>query len=277
MMKKIIFSMSLVAILAMAANARHAQADILDGLIAYWPLDNDLLDATGNGYNGFIQRGGSETFVPAVVGNGINLPGPPNAGPWISIGRDGNAPNTGDDADDTFDFVGGTAWSTSTWFRVDGFETNWQALLIKGEGSGWRFHRRGSENNLAVHLGTGDNSIGNVNDGQFHHLLTTNDPSGERFAYLDGVQMNLGAGFQVQNRNNPLAIGNNADSHNRAWHGIIDDVGIWDRALSADEAAQVYNNGAGINLIIPEPTSAVLALIGLLGLGAFGRRRRQRS
>ena len=42
-----------------------------------------------------------------------------------------------------------------------------------------------------------------------------------------------------------MQIGDNPDSATREWEGHIDDVAVWDRALSNDEIASIYNGGDG--------------------------------
>src|SRR5690606_30710631 len=65
------------------------------------------------------------------------------------------------------------------------------------------------------------------------------------------------------------------------WNGLIDDVGIFDDALDEDAVLQIYQNGLqGIQLdgtMVPEPSSATIALAALAGLGVARRRRRMRA
>lgn len=47
-----------------------------------------------------------------------------------------------------------------------------------------------------------------------------------------------------------------------------DDLGIWHRALTPTEIAEIYNGGTGatIGSLVPEPSTALLGALGLLGL-----------
>ena len=43
--------------------------------------------------------------------------------------------------------------SLSAWFRVDSWDTSWQCLVAKGEGSRWRIHRSGGDANQLAYAG----------------------------------------------------------------------------------------------------------------------------
>jgi hypothetical protein len=47
------------------------------------------------------------------------------------------------------------------------------------------------------------------------------------------------------NLGGPFAIGRRAAASSLYWHGMIDEVGIWNRLLSASEISQLYNAGLG--------------------------------
>ena len=249
-----------------------ARADITDGLRAYYPLDGDFLDASGNELHGMERGFPAIEFADGKFGQGIVLDGG-NQYVEINGGIDGNIVSD-------LDFVGGSM-SVSAWFRVDSFDTNWQALIAKGEQDAWRLHRRNNEQGLAFNAGGPDTPSGiAVNDGQIHHVVATSE-FGLKKVYIDGVLSAQGQQNPIgpPNTNRNVRIGDNPSTDNREWEGLIDDVAIWDRALTVDEVALLWNNGDGTpaGFVIPEPTGIVLAVIGLLGLGAFGRRRRRRS
>jgi hypothetical protein len=46
-----------------------------------------------------------------------------------------------------------------------------------------------------------------------------------------------------------MMIGENPEARGRTWHGMIDDVGIWDRPITEEEIALIYNDGGGTALV----------------------------
>ena len=53
-----------------------AQAAVKDGLVAYWPVDGNLADETGNGHNGTaLNGGGALSYVPGKFGQAANFSG----------------------------------------------------------------------------------------------------------------------------------------------------------------------------------------------------------
>ena len=165
------------------------------------------------------------------------------------------------------------------WGKANSFDAGWQGGLARGEGQNWRFHRQGSSQTMAWQGGGGDIHGGaNINDGQWHHFVGTSDvASNTRVLYIDGVVMSSqGIGTPINSDTNlPLMVGENPQANNREWNGEIDDVAIWNRALSEAEVNEIYNAGrAGTSLgAIPEPT---VGLLGLLSVGFLALRRRRR-
>ena len=97
--------------------------------------------------------------------------------------------------------------------------------------------------------------------------------SGETKVYVDGVQV----GATVTTAFANISASSNVDiglGHvgTRWFSGLLDEVAIYDTVLS--EARIVAHFDAGNNPI-PEPSTFVLLTLGLLGLFARGRRRRQ--
>jgi hypothetical protein len=70
--------------------------------------------------------------------------------------------------------------------------------------------------------------------------------------YLNGEESAAGAGVEgrISETNGPWYIGyDDCCGNSRDFDGIIDDIGIWDKALTAEEVAKIYSYGLeGIGL-----------------------------
>ena len=116
-----------------------------------------------------------------------------------------------------------------------------------------------------------------LNDGNVHHMVATYDAaSGEKAIYIDGEKLwsvDLPAGT-------PIVSGGAANAYigsvngGENFTGIIDEVAIWNRALSGEEIGTHYTNVlAGNDYFVPEPGTFGLVLFGILG--AFHRLRKR--
>ncbi|SVC07347.1 uncharacterized protein METZ01_LOCUS260201, partial [marine metagenome] len=209
------------------------------GLIAYWPFDGNIDDAIGDSH-GEAMGTDDISYDDGQFGMGIDLDG---------IDQFIQTPLANEEM---FDFQDGTGFTVSAWLRVDGFTKSWQALIAKGEGNRWRVHRRGGENVFTANGGNADVSAGStdVNDGEIHHVALVSDPAGgEVRFYVDGELEGTSGAPSIQSNDNPMMIGENPDAQGRTWDGLIDDVGIWNRPITEEEVALIYNDGAGTVLV----------------------------
>jgi hypothetical protein len=89
--------------------------------------------------------------------------------------------------------------------------------------------------------------------GVWQHVVMIYDgtqaPAGVEL-YLDGVLLPSGgesAGYTgMTNTSHPLHIGRLGSYDNHQFLGTMDEMGIWGRALTGDEVAVLYNDGAGV-------------------------------
>jgi hypothetical protein len=178
---------------------------------------------------------------------------------------------------------GGQDLSISAWFRVDAFDTGWQALLGKGEGSNYRIARQGGDTNMMAYAGGGSDLRGgpDVADGGWHHIVATTQNDGLTAYYIDGAlveDLSTRAPGTVANivderSSDPVSlhIGANAGAANREWEGGIDDVAIWNRVLTQGEITALSQGS--VASVVPEPASGTMIILGLLGFLGFRRRR----
>lgn len=226
-----------------------ATAQIGPNIIGYWPLDGDFEDDSPTGAHGTFVETPTDaenplgpSFFGAQFGDGIDLISTEKQ--YVLI--DG-APAP------TFDLgvaSGGTGEvSISAWCDATAFDTAWQTLAGKGQDNNWRIARFNSSVYLAYAGGNADISNEEVDiDGTgMHHVLAVTHPTkGTRF-YVDGLLVENTAAAELGNQNGrQMMIGSNPDAATRTWAGAIDDVIIFNRALSSTEALSIYNEGAGV-------------------------------
>ena len=81
--------------------------------------------------------------------------------------------------------------------------------------------------------------------------------------YLNGAETSNGVITQALDSPQPLFFGgDNQGADGENWQGMLDEVRIYNSALSGSE----------VSALVPEPTSSVLLLLGLLPLIARQRR-----
>ncbi|MCX6924287.1 MAG: LamG domain-containing protein, partial [Verrucomicrobia bacterium] len=139
--------------------------------------------------------------------------------------------------------VNPNAFSIACWIKVAAFDKSWQAIVTKGDSS-WRVHRGGGSD----HIGFGTSGLSNqdlegsknVNDGQWHFVVALYDGS-TKAIYVDGaldVAVSV-TGTLAQNAY-PVLIGENAQATGRFFNGNIDEVVLYNKALSAETITGMY-------------------------------------
>ncbi len=261
-------------------TAGTAQANIHGGLVSYWPFDADLNDAVGSNNGTLVGTDPVANLSAGQFGNGIDLDG---IDQYVDVG---NASDL--DMSVLSGAAGNGHVSISAWFRVDAFTKGWQALVAKGERFTYRVQRRGGGQIMSYAGGVGDipgAGVGPVvSDGLLHHVVAISENGVSTRLWVDGMLVATGGAPSINNEgdlagtNPSLQIGGNPQVPDRTWDGLLDDVGIWNRPLTAAEVGAIYNGGLqgnSLGTIIPEPSSIVLAVFGLAFLG--WRRRRTRA
>ncbi len=226
-------------------------------LIGYWKFDGNLTDRSQTGANGTMAGlSATETYVASkasAFGQAIDLNEPNQQ--YVAIDT---VP------ENTFDAVGGNL-TISAWFRWEGWTSDWQALISKGDDQAdYRIARRGGSNYMSCVLGNWTGGGGNdlpINDtgphntnpnianSNWHHVVLVNNASGPSQFWVDGTlvqEVDLPATL----RDSPyfLFIGGNPQTGGdfRSWNGCIDEVAIWRRPLSRKEILlQLWKGGAG--------------------------------
>jgi uncharacterized protein (TIGR02145 family) len=196
-----------------------------DGLVGYWPFNGNAEDESGNGNDGVVNgavlnqdRFGNDSS--AYLFDGID--------DFIGI------PDLGSKNEFTF----------SSWVNYK--DTSNNAVSIFGNfGGGWgagQFHLHGGPFvELAV---WGDfpylSSFPiDLKPNTWHHVLFTFKKDVETSLFLDGKKVGSNSSrFNINFTN--MRIG--SEFTGRYWNGSLDDIAIWNRALTPEEIEKLFND-----------------------------------
>ncbi len=168
-------------------------------------------------------------------------------------------------------------WTMATWMNADAVVGGDNTLMSSDWSSsdGWLFGLRGTQ--VFFDFGNERKYSGlNVTTGNDFFLAVVNDTNNigagddARFYVYDGSAWQT-ADFshnRPTRRLQGLEIGS-FNAGTRQFDGLIDDARIYDHALTMAELEGL------VTMPIPEPSALMLACLGVLGLGWFGRRRRR--
>ena len=204
------------------------------GLIGWWPFNGNANDESGNGNNGNLQ--GSMTFFAdrfgnlqsALLGNGASS---------IEIPTPNDLP------------LGNNSRTISMFFKVNDLSTlssNRELLAYGFNSPGQRFGIMMTNNQIGIEYAIPSNLTNWLPDTQWHHLVVSYDQISDIIKlYLDNNTL--------INTTPAVAIGTTScctffgslfgpiNSYLYSFDGNIDDIGIWDRALTQQEITDLYN------------------------------------
>lgn len=208
------------------ASAGWGQA----ALIGHWTLDSTLADSAGANtltYGG----GGTPSYAPGKFGDAGVLGG----ANWYDTGVTGIGGTTL--------FAGAAqSWSVSAWFNVTSGNTG--TIVAKAGGTLRTFQLFTEVGRVRVILrdsAISDTATG-FDDGQWHHAVVTwNGSTG--ILYVDGAVAiaSLGVGTAAEQTTENIIIGARTGGAGFRMTGSLDDVRIFDHALSATEVADLFD------------------------------------
>ena len=199
------------------------------GLVAYYKLDGNSNDSVGS-------NNGTDTnvsYVAGKIGNAASFNGSSSRIDFPSSLPDFNE------------------FSISSWIKTTAHSAN----------QGFIYEQKNTANNANIDYkvinskfhcltfnGTtakGATSDTSVNDGNWHHLVATRSGATIKL-YIDGnLDKTITDGHTITIGSDSGVIGRHP-SGVAYFNGSIDEVGIWNRALTSDEITKLYNNGNGL-------------------------------
>ena len=199
-----------------------SEVGITEGLTLYYPFDKDSNDYSGNNYHGTSYN---VSLSSGIKGQAYNFNG-----------------TTGYVAS-TFTFP--NSYSIGCWFKHNGWGFNYENHLVAsntdwGTG-GYRLYYGTTGVYFAIYDQQTTFYTGNHLDGNWHHLLVTFS-QGTFNLFFDGILVNTKPSITRVISTSAMSIGRLyvTSSDIRYHKGSIDEVRIYNRALSAEEVAILY-------------------------------------
>ena len=254
----------LIWIMAIALTLVNSSFSQMEGLIGAWLFDEDsggaVKDVSGNGHHGelvgnaTLEKGGR--FGSALSCDGSEA--------YVMV----------PDHED-FEFVGN--FSIACWFQNDTSPSDHSGLVTKGydkpSGAGgnavpWYLVYFLTSGTVDLYLrdasNTNSRALGTtaVNDGEWHHVVAMKDGDKVKI-YVDGKEDGVADAVDATYGENdqPLVF----MVHYQRWiKGMMDEVAIFNRALSEDEINQIMTGGLSQSVLAVKPEDKLAVAWGAL-------------
>jgi hypothetical protein len=209
------------------------------GMVSYWTFN----ESSGNTASDFIRNNDGtlnnmddSDWVDGRSGNALEFDGVDD---YVEVADNG----------DIFDITTGEQMSIAVWIN---FSSGRLRNSILGKGTDIRDLFLGADNIEAGKVegcsgiglcATSDNAL---NDEEWHYLVyVVDDVSNEQALWVDGVkQADTETVTPPLDNSDPLIIGDGpAGQLSDYWEGLIDELAIYDRALTPTEIQDSYNKG----------------------------------
>ncbi|GAW87850.1 hypothetical protein bplSymb_SCF21901P001 [Bathymodiolus platifrons methanotrophic gill symbiont] len=225
-----------------------AKASLTDGLVAYYKFENDASDSSGNGNDG-TEHGGI-TYTTGVQGQAVKFDGVDD---YIYVNHDESLNVSGD-------------FSISFWlYRAT--NNGIQDILVKGRDclNHYMFNASGSNagsRGQAFNVGNGSWWCDGVSAStsfpinEWHHVTGIIDnTNGVIKYYLDGeLESENSISPYTTTNSYPLIMGRHFTSsdgrlgiYKYQFKGMLDEVRIYERALSEAEIQKLYNSNISVS------------------------------
>jgi len=220
-----------------------AHAAINEGLVGWWMLDEGagtaVADSSGAGHDGFFVEGTPE-WVPGVYGKALKFDGTNKV-----------------EIPDHEDFHLTDAISVALWMQPEENQPEFAKPFIKQKTAEYPYalqYNTAQELYATVNASTRINTSPRIPNfpGEWAHICFTYDGS-VLIIYKDGEEAGrVNGSGQLQQNNLSLSIGGRLDS-NQSFIGIIDDVRLFNRALTPEEIKEIMTDAPAASVTDPSP------------------------
>ncbi len=250
--KSVFLTIAVLLGLRIAATAQTPPAYVpTDCLVGWWPFNSNANDESGNGNNGTVNGAtlsedrfgeanaayefdGQQNFIRVENSSSISIQGSISISAWVLIPQSNNLQQAQGLV---------TKWFYSGFDVCNEQEFDSYSLVLYDSDLNGFVDIAGTTNVNSVN----NNAVFNNDvqaDSVWAHLTYTHDSQSGGKLYLNGNQVaSQSTVGDICPSTNPLYFG--ADNNNGVVHrffdGALDDIGIWNRALTQDEITDLYN------------------------------------
>jgi hypothetical protein len=220
-----------------------------DGLVAFYALDGDTTDSSGNGNDGTIV--GASTFVDGPAGYGMAMEFDGES--YVDCGNDASLDVTG-------------PISIALWIRPGADDPEGQATatapMAKADGGmspSWSWQVRYGWNSPQPYMAFTFNTsprawayVGkNLERDEWAHIACSHDGTTLK-CYLNGEETDSTPMGAITSSSTPVLIG--SDGWRSDWIGAIDEVAIYDRGLSDEEVLYLAGFRSDVKNLLQNPS-----------------------
>jgi pimeloyl-ACP methyl ester carboxylesterase len=250
----ILFPFSIVLFAALNVSAQNC-APAPSGLVSWWTAEGSAKDSSGNTNNGTLQNGA--TFTTGKVGQAFSFNGNSQ---YVTVP---DSPSLTQSQEITVEaWVRPAELPTGEWMSVvtkDNPGSGPYHLLVRRDGSvSWQV-----VTSAWVEINSGTDRI---SPGGFSHIAGSyNAATGAFCVYVNGKATCTQLSGSMRTNSNALKIG--GDLYNSLFFkGEIDEVSIYNRALSTSEIQAIFNAGSAGKCNVTAPQQRPLIFIpGIMG------------
>ncbi len=263
-MKMLIYFFTFSLILTMFIHNGSTEPIVTDGLVSYWTFDKQdiaggtVKDVWGENDGKIV---GDPKVVAGQVGEALEFDGSDDYVNLTNLGKFGEKIGTS-----TFEVWTKTSFKKdwTTLFKVldEGCNMGWAIEPNRSALAGFPFAEDIIHFYVRQHSAAGCNAIAveiefPISDGKWHHIVFAIEDAGkaEVSIYMDGEPQEVIVGDAKEIDNfipfvEPIFIGagNNRGAPSRHFPGVIDEVRIYDRPLTAGEVTRNFESKIGLSV-----------------------------
>lgn len=233
-----------------------------DSMSSWWKFDESSGNAADSKGSNTLTNNNSTAYATGKIGNGADLErGSSN---YFSVA-------------DAASLEPGAEWSIAFWWKPESVADT-QELVAKWDDAGNQacFHlffdpTAGGQLRLTVSA-NGSSAINKITQnfafsaGTFYHICITSSAANGFVAYVNATSIATGTAVTLFNGTAEFRVGFTQESGSTSYcDGIIDEMGFWQRELTASEVTFIYNSGTGITYpfgatVSPSVISAVASI-----------------